>query len=147
PYEGPEHAIESTLKENKVIGLSWSILDFDGKEREGHVNLAHDVRMVKDASFLCAFQLMPLDEQFLDPIKAEWKFEIIDHGRGIVSFQDKSIGDITKWTWDFGDGNYSSEQNPIYQFKEKGVHKVITLEVEGPAGNSKRTRYWEVMIR
>ncbi len=26
PYEGPEQAIESQLEENKVIGLSWSIL-------------------------------------------------------------------------------------------------------------------------
>ena len=147
PYEGPTHAIESQLTENKVIGLSWSILDFDGDKREGHVNLSHDTRMVKDASYLCAFQLMPLEQDFIDPIRAEWTFEIVDMDRSIVYFKDQSIGEIQRWKWDFGDGNSSTEQHPIHQFTEKGVHKVITLEVLGAAGTSKRTRYWEVMLK
>lgn len=147
PYEGPEKAIESQLKENKIIGLSWSILDFDGDKREGHVNLAHNVQMVKNASYLCAFQLMPLEEKFLDPIRAEWTFEIIDMKRAVVAFKDESVGNISSWKWDFGDGKSSTEQHPIHQFAGKGVHKVITLEVSGPDGTSKRTRYWEVMIR
>lgn len=147
PYEGPLRAVESELRENKVIGLSWSILDFDGGKREGHVNLAHNVRMVNNASYLCAFQLMPLEKEFLEPIKAAWTFEIIDEEKGIVAFKDESIGAIDKWTWDFGNDDSSTEQNPIHWFKKKGVRKVITLKVEGPKGSSKRTRYWEVMIR
>ncbi|MEQ8879054.1 MAG: PKD domain containing protein [Cyclobacteriaceae bacterium] len=147
PHDGPERAIESKLKENNVIGLAWSILDFDGGKREGHVNLAHNVNMVKDASYLCAFKLMPLEKQFLAPIKAEWSFKVIDEEKGIVAFKDESVGTINKWTWDFGNNDSSTEQNPIYRFKEKGIRKVITLEVEGPEGSSKRTRYWEVMIR
>lgn len=147
PYSGPEKAIKSELEENKVIGLSWSILDFDGKKREGHVNLAHDVRMVKDASYLCAFKLMPIEALLLPKIEAEWSFKIIDHEQRLVAFRDKSIGKIDKWFWDFGEGTTSNEQHPIYQFKERGVRKVITLRVEGPGGISKRTRYWEVMIK
>jgi hypothetical protein len=147
PYEGPQRAVESELKENKVIGLSWSILDFDGGERDGHVNLSHNTKMVSNASYLCSFQLMPLEKEFLDPIKAEWTFKVIDEENGKVAFKDESIGSIEKWKWDFGHGETSTEQNPIHSFKEKGVRKVITLEVEGPKGSSKRTRYWEVMIR
>ncbi|MCK0146506.1 PKD domain containing protein [Arenibacter sp. F26102] len=145
--EGPQRAVESELKENKVIGLSWSILDFDGGKREGHVNLAHNVKMVSNASYLCAFQLMPLEKEFLDSIKAAWTFKVIDEEMGIVAFKDESIGEIEKWKWDFGNGDSSTEQNPIYRFKEKNVRTVITLEVEGANGSSKRTRYWEVMIR
>ncbi len=147
PHEGPEHAVASELTENKIIGLAWSILDFDGDKREGHVNLAHDVRMVKDASYLCAFRLMPIEEELQPKLKAEWSFNIIDGDRRLVAFKDESIGEIKKWTWDFGEGTTSNEQHPVYQFKEKGVHKVITLEIEGPDGASKRTRYWEVMIK
>ena len=147
PYEGPEKAVESELKENKIIGLSWSILDFDGDKREGHFNLSHNARMVKDASYLCAFKLMPLEQPLQDSIKAEWSFEIINMEEGQVAFRDESIGEIKSWKWDFGDGNQSNEQHPVYRFSQKGVHKVITLEVEGPKGISKRTRYWEVMIR
>ncbi|MEM9719820.1 MAG: PKD domain-containing protein [Bacteroidota bacterium] len=147
PYEGPEQAIESHLEENKVIGLSWSILEFDGGEREGHINLAHDIRMVKDASYLCAFQLMPLEAGIQQGIQAEWTFEVVDMDQGLVAFRDESKGEISQWKWDFGDGASSEEQHPIHRFTEKGVHKVITLEVSGPGGSSKRTRYWEVMIR
>lgn len=147
PHTGPENAIESQLKENKVIGLSWSILDFDGGKREGHINLSHDTRMVKDATYLCAFQLMPLISELSDPIRADWNFKILDQQLGLVSFQDQSIGTIESWYWDFGDGQSSTQRNPIHQFTEKGVHKVITLEVKGPAGTSRRSRYWEVMVR
>jgi PKD repeat protein len=147
PYEGPDKAIESQLEEGNAIGLSWSILDFDGLEREGHINLSHDARMVKDASYLCAFELMPMENQFREPIQAEWSFEVIDMNSRTVAFHDQSLGEINKWEWDFGDGNFSNDQHPIYQFEEKGVHKVVTLTVEGPDGKSKRTRYWEVMIR
>lgn len=146
PFSGPAHSITSELIENKIIGLSWSILDFDGNKRDGHYNLAHNVNMVKDASFLCAFRLMPLENQ-KGQIKADWSFKVVDMGAGLVSFTDESSGKITKWDWDFGDGSHSSEQSPVHSFREKGVHKVITLTVEGPDGSSKRTRYWEVMIR
>ena len=147
PHAGPEQAIVSQLSENKVIGLAWSILDFDGDKREGHVNLAHDTRMVKDASYLCAFRLMPIEQALQPKFKAEWSFKVIDPERRLVAFKDESIGAIRKWTWDFGEGTISNEQHPVYQFKERGVHKVITLEVEGVDGSSKRTRYWEVMIK
>ena len=147
PSDGPETAVVSKLNENKVIGLSWSVLDFDGQARDGHMNLSHNVQMVKDASYLCAFQLMPLEKELREELRAEWSFKIVDLTNGRVAFRDKSKGEIEKWTWDFGDGNQSHAQHPIHQFKEKGVHKVITLTVEGPAGSSKRTRYWEVMIR
>ena len=148
PHEGPEKAVVSSLVEHKTIGLAWSILDFDGAEREGHCNLAHNVNMVKDASYLCAFKLMPLEPHLRDKLKAAWSFKIVDKEKGIVAFKDESIGNIQKWYWEFGPGEQpSTAQNPIYQFKEKGVRKVITLTVEGPEGISKRTRYWEVMIK
>ncbi len=147
PYEGPANAVESQLEENKIIGLSWSILDFDGAEREGHINLAHDTRMVKNASYLCAFQLNPLEKPLLKPIEAAWSFQVVDMDRGMVAFHDESVGEINSWKWDFGDGNTSDEQHPTHLFTQKGVRKVVTLEVSGPAGTSKRTRYWEVMIK
>jgi len=122
-------------------------LDYDGGAREGHVNLAHNVEMVKNASYLCAFKLMPVEDNLLPKLRSAWSFTVLDHDRNLVSFQDESIGKVERWTWDFGDGNTSNEQHPIHQFSEKGVHKVITLTVEGPSGTSKRTRYWEVMLR
>lgn len=147
PFEGPERAVESLLVENSFIGLAWSILDFDGGKRDGHYNLAHNVNMVKDASYLCAFKLMPIEETLLPKLKAEWNFTIIDMENNRVAFKDQSIGKVESWLWDFGDGNTSIEQNPIHQFSNKNTRPVITLTVKGNDFESSRTRYWEVLLK
>ncbi|WP_235941704.1 PKD domain-containing protein [Cyclobacterium roseum] len=146
PYEGAELAVESKLYENKVIGLSWSVLDFDGGDREGHYNLSHDTRMVSDASYLCAFRLMPLEKDQLPDIKADWTFSLVKNKARTVAFKDESVGEMEAWYWDFGNGDYSREQHPVYQYPESGVHYNVTLEVSGRGGKDKKTRFWEVMI-
>ena len=147
PSTGPEHAVESQLRENELIGVSWSILDFDGDKRDGHYNLAHNVLMVRHADYVCAFRLMPIESQLQPDIKADWTYRYVDQDRGVVAFQDESVGPIDSWYWDFGDGHTSSEQHPIHTFAESNMRTVITLEVTGPEGASKRTRYWEVLIK
>ncbi len=146
PFDRPQDAVETELEEGAEIGLSWSILDFDGDKRDGHYNLAHNVLMVKDASYLLPFRLAPMEPSLQPDLKAEWTFKILDVEVGKVSFHDASIGKVTAWRWDFGDGVFSTEKNPIHVF-EPGVRKVITLEVTGPSGTSKRTRYWDVMTK
>jgi PKD repeat protein len=147
PYRGVADAVPTALEENQQIGLSWSVLDFDGGKRNGHYNLAHNVKMVYDASYLPAFRLMPLEKEFVDDLRAEWSFQVVDANRRLVAFRDETVGEVTQWKWDFGDGTTSEEQHPVHQYREPGVHYNVTLEVLGPAGSSKRTRFWEVMVR
>lgn len=147
PYEGSEQSVESDLIENDFIGLSWSILDFDGDGRDGHYNLAHNVEMVKDATYLPAFRLMPIEESLLPPLKAEWSFKVIDMENNIAAFKDESIGEVEEWQWDFGDGTTSSERNPVHQYADKNIRRVVTLTVKGANLQSARTRYWEVLFR
>ncbi len=147
PYDGPSRAVISNLVEDTIIGLSWSILEFDGGKRDGHINLAHDVRMVHTGDYLCAFRLMPLEERFLPKLEARWSFNVVDMDRRMVYFKDESIGNITKWTWHFGDGETSNERNPVHQYKERGVYYVAWLEVEGPDGKSRHSKHWDVMVK
>ncbi len=42
---------------------------------------------------------------------------------GIYEFFDQSIS-ATSWYWDFGDGTYSTEQNPVHEYAEYGDYKV-----------------------
>ncbi|MDP2982777.1 MAG: PKD domain-containing protein [Candidatus Latescibacter sp.] len=147
PYDGPGHAVVSQLRENSRIGLSWSILDFDGGKRNGHYNLAHNVKMVSDASYLCSFRLMPLEERLQKPIEARWSFRVVDMDRRMIEFKDESHGKITGWKWEFGDGETSNEQNPVHAYKKPGVYYVVVLEVEGPAGKSRTAKYWDVMVK
>jgi len=46
----------------------------------------------------------------------------------IVVFTDLSTGNIQNWFWDFGDNNYSNEQNPIHSYEEEGYY-VVCLTV------------------
>ncbi len=42
-----------------------------------------------------------------------------------VTFNDKSIGSPSEWTWDFGDGSeVSTEQNPVHSFTEAGNYMI-----------------------
>lgn len=148
PYDGPSRAVISQLIEKNIIGLSWSILEYDGKgKREGHWNLAHNVEMVKNGSYLCAFRLMPLEGRFRKPIEALWSFKVVNMDRRLVAFKDQSYGKITNWLWDFGDGATSTEQNPIHMYQKPGVYYVVVLYIEGPDGKARFSRVWDVAIK
>jgi len=149
PCEGPQRAVESVLAENKLIGLSWSVIDYDdvnSKDRVGFWNLSHKQTMFGDASDLVGFRLMPLEAQLKKPIQAKWSYKIADMDRRMVSFKDESDGQIASWKWDFGDGKTSTEQNPIHNY-EAGKEYTVILEVEGPAGKSRRSDVWGVWIK
>jgi len=143
-FDGPEKSIVSVLKENDLIGISWAMLDFDGKKCKAFMNLSHDFRMISNASYLCAFRLMPLEKSFLKHIEANWKCITDNRDKKMTKFYDNSVGEITKWHWEFGDGTTSEEQNPVHQYKSSNAWTVI-LTVEGPAGKSIRSKVWEVV--
>ncbi|MCB0525426.1 MAG: PKD domain-containing protein [Saprospiraceae bacterium] len=45
-----------------------------------------------------------------------------------ISFVDLSLGAVTSWSWDFGDGTTSDEQNPTHTYAQGGVY-VVTLAI------------------
>jgi PKD repeat protein len=146
--EGPQRAVESVLEENKLIGLSWSVIDYDdvNSDKRSFWNLSHKQTMYGNASDLVAFKLMPVEQKFRKPIQAEWSYTVADMARRLVAFQDHSDGKITSWHWNFGDGASSDEQNPMHVYANAGEFTVI-LDVEGPAGKSRRNKFWEVAVK
>ena len=53
-----------------------------------------------------------------------------------IVFTDSSIdldGNIVSWTWNFGDGNTSSNQNPTHKYADDGTY-TVTLTVEDNDG-------------
>jgi len=52
-------------------------------------------------------------------------------GYGDVQFTDRSSGDVTSWTWDFGDSTTSGEQHPLHSYAAPGTYSV-SLTVENP---------------
>ncbi len=41
-----------------------------------------------------------------------------------ASFKDLSTNSPTSWSWDFGDGGSSTEQNPSHTYTTPGVYSV-----------------------
>ncbi|HYP13799.1 MAG TPA: PKD domain-containing protein [Bryobacteraceae bacterium] len=145
--EGPARAVESTLTENKLIGLAWAILDYDDVNTQVHAfwNLSRKHTMYGKADELVAFRLMPLEAQFRK-FEADWSFQVIDMRRRRVAFRDETNGQVTAWKWTFGDGATSTEPNPIHEYPRGGDFTVL-LEVEGPDGKSRREKIWDVSVK
>jgi PKD repeat protein len=70
----------------------------------------------------------PLAQFGVDPQRA-------DYAPLFVTFTDYSLGDITGWLWNFGDGSTSAEQNPVHTYQKQGNYSV-SLMVSGPAGTN-----------
>lgn len=147
--EGPARAVESVLRENKIIGLAWAVIDYDdvkAKGSNGFWNLSPSHTMYGHASELCAFRLMPLEPSLRPALEAQWSWQVLDMDRRLVAFPDQSTGEVTKWQWDFGDGTASTEQHPQHVYAQPGNYVVI-LDVTGPAGHSRRSKVWDIRLR
>ncbi len=72
----------------------------------------------------------------VETLTADFEFSTINDDSHHYQFTDKSIvngGNITSWSWDFGDGNTDSGQNPEHTYAAVGIYNVV-LQVTGDAG-------------
>jgi len=84
------------------------------------------VRDDEGASDSAAKQVTVAGEK--QPPRAEFTFSPTNPKPGeTVQFTDQSTdpdGTIQSWSWDFGDGNSSTEQNPTHKYAAKGTYTV-----------------------
>ena len=52
-----------------------------------------------------------------------------------IAFTDQTTGAVTDWSWDFGDGESSSDQNPVHLYAAAGTY-TVRLTATGPGGSS-----------
>lgn len=48
-----------------------------------------------------------------------------------IQFTDVSEGNPNSWYWDFGDGTYSTEQNPLHTYAEPDIYEVTLSIIAG----------------
>lgn len=67
------------------------------------------------------------------PVIGEPDFSTISHGKDVydlysiydpVSFSNLATGTFTKIAWDFGDGNFSGEENPTHIYTREGTYTI-----------------------
>jgi PKD repeat protein len=61
------------------------------------------------------------------------------------NFSDISTGDAGTWYWDFGDGNYSSDQNPEHSFTEEGFY-LVCLSISDSSGSCEDQTCCGIMV-
>ena len=62
-----------------------------------------------------------------------------------AQFTDSSTGVVTAWSWNFGDGGISTEQNPSYTYNNLGTY-TVTLTVTGPGGSDAETKVGYITV-
>ncbi|MDR2911462.1 MAG: M4 family metallopeptidase [Bacteroidales bacterium] len=67
--------------------------------------------------------------------EAEFSVNTDNSCNGRIEFNDESVNKPLSWEWDFGDGNTSTEQNPVHWYAENGVY-TVSLTVENEMGES-----------
>jgi len=55
-----------------------------------------------------------------------------------AQFSDASTGDVTAWSWDFGDGETSSAQHPKHIYQDAGAY-AVELQVSNTCGSDTHT--------
>ncbi len=56
-----------------------------------------------------------------------------------VNFTDASVGTVTSYAWNFGDGSTSTDQNPSHVYTTAGTY-TVTLTASGPGGSNVETK-------
>ncbi|HTY14528.1 MAG TPA: PKD domain-containing protein [Methanoregulaceae archaeon] len=62
-----------------------------------------------------------------------------------VQFVDTSTGNPTQWSWNFGDGTTSTQENPLHTYTAGGVYSV-KLTVTNSVGSDSVTKTQEVSV-
>jgi len=75
----------------------------------------------------------------------DYTIDSVPTGAYVVQFTDLSIGNPTFWMWNFGDGDYSEEQNPEHTYYEQGTYYVC-LTIFGDSMNNCYDTYCEEIV-
>lgn len=73
---------------------------------------------------------------YIDPLDADFStdYDTCDGGLS-VEFKNEST-DANAFYWDFGDGNFSIDENPVHLFDQEGTYTVQMIVSGGSCGNS-----------
>lgn len=97
------------------------------------VRQSDDITHGPTAYYHLAVLSVPYADFIIDPASS--------YTRDLIYFNDTSVetnGEIVNWTWDFGDGTISYQQNTTHQYTDNGTY-LITLNVTNNVGASNKT--------
>lgn len=119
----------TNLSSSNTDSLNW---DFGDGNTSQEINPAHQYA-AEGAFMVC---LIASNELGKDTIcktvlvsnllpRADFSYE--ESSPGLFSYTDNSLNTPESWSWDFGDGNTSTAQNPIHQFSREGTFNTCLI--------------------
>ncbi len=106
-----------------------SLGDWDGN---GKVDVAVGSRFIYNTG--AAF-LMELDGGASAPLASAFEASPVMGAAPLdVDFTSQSVGEITSYLWDFGDGSSSTEENPTHTYTEEGLY-TVSLSIANAEGD------------
>jgi len=131
--------IVSFSDSTKGSPISWSWFFGDGISSEEQ-NPVHEytsggvypVCLIASNGICSADTICKLITVSCPPFDAAFSFLTDDN---IVQFTDQSVNAI-QWSWNFGDGNFSSDENPIHTFDSGGTYLVCLITKDSCAADT-----------
>ncbi len=126
-----------------VTAWSWSFGDGETSSQQSPTHTystAGTYTVTLNASNPYGFSLNTTVISVLDPPVAGFTANttVIPTGSA-VAFTDASTGNVTAWSWSFGDGETSSQQSPVHTYSTAGTY-TVTLNASNPYGFSISTQ-------
>ena len=135
------------LENGSIGGTEWEWVFGDGTTTTVQ-NLTPNITHVYSEHGIYNVQLIARNESAVDvstskevivtvdpPLASFTATNTIGHVPLSVGFTDDSTGVIDHWEWIFGDGETSTERNPVHLYNEPGTYTVC-LHVSGPGGTT-----------
>ena len=95
---------------------------------DGYDTQTKMVTLAKDATELVDFTLIPAG---MTPVADFTATPLVGYAPLAVNFTDISTGSPSEWLWNFGDGQNSTEQNPVHIYQNAGSYTVSLTVANG----------------
>ena len=102
--------------------------DFMGAEPGDTSSVLYDISLTVTSSDGCVSSItMPeyITVHANPTALYEANFYVTDLNDPIFNFTDLSSENVVDWDWDFGDGNYSYDQNPQHTYADTGTYPIM----------------------
>ncbi|WP_066759503.1 PKD domain-containing protein [Crocinitomix algicola] len=90
----------------------------------------YDIRLTTSSEFGCTKDTTITVLINLGPIASISANPPSAHPFVTINFKDETVengGDLVDWQWDFADGNFSTEQNPLHTYDDEDEYNVVMI--------------------
>lgn len=137
---------------NTIISWSWTF-DALGTSSEINPSVVFDtsglfeVNLLIESSDGCLEDTSFLVEVLASP-DADFSFTevCLGHSTNFHDLSNEGVGSLNSWSWDFGDGNTTLQQNPVYTYLDTGEFNVQLIIIDNNGCSDTITQGVEVFL-